>query len=83
MKKLRILALVHEHLVPPDDTTGVDVVNAEWKMEYDVTVTLEGCGHEVTIVGVHDDLSAIRTSIESFQPDIVFNLLEGFADINT
>ena len=83
MKKVRILALVHKHLVPPDDTTGVDVVNAEWKMEYDVTVTLEGCGHEVTIVGVHDDLSAIRTSIESFQPDIVFNLLEGFADINT
>jgi len=83
MKKIRILALVHKHLVPPDDTTGVDVVNAEWKMEYDVTVTLEGCGHEVTIVGVHDDLSAIRTSVESFQPDIVFNLLEGFADINT
>jgi D-alanine-D-alanine ligase len=83
MKKLRILALVHEHLVPPYDTTGVDVVNAEWKMEFDVTVTLEGCGHEVTIVGVHDDLSAIRTSVESFKPDIVFNLLEGFADINT
>jgi len=42
MKKLRILALVHKHLVPPDDTEGVDVVNAEWKMEYDVDVTLEG-----------------------------------------
>jgi D-alanine-D-alanine ligase len=83
MKKLRILALVHKHLVPPDDVTGVDVVNAEWKMEFDVTVTLEGCGHEVTIVGVHDDLSAIRSSVESFRPDIVFNLLEGFADINT
>jgi len=83
MKKLRILALVHKHLVPPDDTTDVDVVNAEWKMEFDVTVTLEGSGHEVTIVGVHDDLSAIRSSVESFRPDIVFNLLEGFADINT
>jgi len=83
MKKLRILALVHKHLVPPDDTTGVDVVNAEWKMEFDVTVTLEGEGHEVLIAGVHDDLTPIRSSIDEFRPDIVFNLLEGFADINT
>ena len=83
MKKLRILALVHKHLVPPDDTEGVDVVNAEWKMEYDVAVTLEGEGHEVLIAGVHDDLTPIRSSIDEFRPDIVFNLLEGFADINT
>ena len=83
MKKLRILALVHKHLVPPDDTEGVDVVNAEWKMEFDVTVTLEGEGHEVLVAGVHDDLTPIRSSIDEFRPDIVFNLLEGFADINT
>jgi D-alanine-D-alanine ligase len=83
MKNLRILALVHKHLVPPDDTTGVDVVNAEWKMEFDVSVTLEGEGHEVLVAGVHDDLTPIRSSIDEFKPDIVFNLLEGFADINT
>ena len=83
MKKLRVLALVHKHLVPPDDTAGVDVVNAEWKMEFDVTVTLEGEGHEVLVAGVHDDLTPIRSSIDGFKPDIVFNLLEGFADINT
>ena len=42
MKKLRILALVHDHLVPPEDTTGIDVLEAEWKMEYDVIETLAG-----------------------------------------
>ena len=26
MKSLRILALVHDHLVPPEDTTGMDVL---------------------------------------------------------
>src|SRR5204863_4935476 len=33
VKKLRVLALVHEHLVPPDDTTGIDILEADWKME--------------------------------------------------
>lgn len=83
MKRLRILALVHKHLVPPEDTAGLDTINAEWKMEFDVTVTLEAQGHEVRIVGVHDDLSPARAAIDEFRPDIVFNLLEGFADINT
>ena len=27
---------MHDHLVPPEDTTGIDVLEAEWKMEYDV-----------------------------------------------
>ena len=40
MKTIRILALVHDHLVPPDDTTGIDILEAEWKMEYDVVETL-------------------------------------------
>ncbi len=83
MKPLRILALVHKHLVPPDDTTNVDVVNAEWKMEYDVTATLQELGHQVKVVGIHDDLGVIRTSAEEFKPDILFNLLENFADITT
>jgi D-alanine-D-alanine ligase len=83
MKKVRVLALVHKHLVPPADTTGLDVINAEWKMEFDVTSTLEELGHEVKVVGVHDDLSAIRSAVEEFKPDILFNLLEAFADITT
>ena len=44
MKKLRVLALVHEHLVPPEDTTGIDILEAEWKMEYDVIETLREHG---------------------------------------
>jgi D-alanine-D-alanine ligase len=83
MKKLRVLALVHDHLVPPKDTTGIDVLNAEWKMEYDVIVTLEELGHEVDVRGVHDDLAAIRTAMADFRPDMVLNLLEGFAGIGT
>ena len=47
VKKLRVLALVHDHLVPPEDTTGIDILEAEWKMEYDVIETLREIGHEV------------------------------------
>ncbi|HSK08042.1 MAG TPA: ATP-grasp domain-containing protein [Vicinamibacterales bacterium] len=83
MKKLKVLALVHRHLVPPADTTGLDVINAEWKMEFDVQTTLEERGHEVKVVGVHDDLGAIRRAVDEFQPDLIFNLLEAFADVTT
>lgn len=82
-RKKKVLALVHKHLVPPADTTNVDVVNAEWKMEFDVTSTLEECGHEVQIVGIHDDLRAIRQSADEFRPDILFNLLEAFDNVET
>ena len=83
MKKYRVLALVHDHLVPPEDTTGIDVLEAEWKMEYDVIETLREIGHEVRVLGTHDDLSGVRTTAEDFKPHIVFNLMEAFADVTT
>ncbi len=83
MKKVRVLALVHDHLVPPEDTTGVDVLEAEWKMEYDVVETLREMGHTVRVLGVHDDLMSVRHTIEEFKPHIVFNLMEAFAGITT
>ena len=82
-KRLRILALVHDHLVPPEDTTGVDVLEAEWKMEYDVIETLREMGHEVRVLGIHDDLGGIRPTAGHFKPHVVFNLLEAFADVTT
>jgi D-alanine-D-alanine ligase len=83
VKKSRVLALVHDHLVPPDDTTGIDVLEAEWKMEYDVIETLRESGHEVRVLGIHDDLTGIRSTIGEFTPHIVFNLLEAFAGVTT
>src|SRR5215204_3259527 len=83
MKRVRILALVHDHLVPPEDTTGIDILEAEWKMEYDVIETLREMGHEVRVLGIHDDLGGIRPVSRAFQPHIVFNLMEAFADVTT
>jgi len=79
MRKIRVAALVHELLVPPDNPKKSDVTTAEWKTEFDVVSTLREQGHEVQPVGVGDDLGVIRRMLEEFKPRIVFNLLEEFA----
>jgi D-alanine-D-alanine ligase len=83
MKKLKVLALVHDHLVPPADIAGIDVREAEWKMEYDVIETLREMGHEVRVLGLHDELGSIRPTVGLFKPHIVFNLMEAFAGVTT
>jgi D-alanine-D-alanine ligase len=79
MKRLRVLALVHPELVPPDSLDGrsADEIH-EWKTEYDVVSTLRDLGHEVRPLGVENELKPIRDEIESWKPHVVFNLLEQF-----
>ena len=78
MKRLRVLVLMHEDLVPPDQINGHDVKAAAWRTEYDVVSTLKKLGHEVHPLGVKSDLDVIHSAIERWQPDIAFNLLEEF-----
>ena len=79
--RLRILALVHESLVPPDVAPEGALPGAEWKTEYDVVHTLRKLGHEVRPLGVGSDLGVIRVAIEEMKPHMAFNLLEGFDDV--
>src|ERR671934_304534 len=79
---MRILALVHRHLVPPARIEeGTDITAAPWRTEYDVITTLTAMGHEVQALGVHDDLGEIRRLATEWKPHIAFNLLEGFDDV--
>ena len=78
--KYRVLALVHKDLVPKEDAAPEEV-NPEWRMEWDVVTALRQRGHEVLVIGVHDDLTPIRQAIDAFKPTIVFNMMEAFADI--
>jgi D-alanine-D-alanine ligase len=79
--RLRVLALVHESLVPPDVAPEGALPGAEWKTEYDVVHTLRKLGHEVRALGVGSDLGVIRAAIEDLKPHVAFNLLEGFDDV--
>lgn len=78
MKRVRILVLMHEDLVPPDEVNGYDLKTVEWRTEYDVVSTLKKLGHEVYPLGVKSDLGVIHSAIETWKPDIAFNLLEEF-----
>jgi D-alanine-D-alanine ligase len=83
VSRLRVLALVHRHLIPPDTIEeGTDISAAPWRTEYDVISTLRGMGHDVQALGVHDDLGEIRRLATEWKPHIAFNLLEGFDDIS-
>ena len=82
VSRLRVLALVHRHLIPPASVeAGVDITAEPWRTEYDVISTLTAMGHEVQALGVHDDLGDIRRASSDWKPHIAFNLLEGFDDI--
>ena len=82
MKPQRVLTLVHKGLEPPEgEAHKFKASTAEWRMEYDVVQTLRALGHELKVIGVHDDLTPIRSSIDDFKPSITFNLMEAFDDV--
>ncbi len=78
MRRLRVLVLMHEDLVPPDQVNGYDLKTMEWRTEYNVISTLKKLGHEVYSLGVKSNLGVIHSAIENWKPDIAFNLLEEF-----
>lgn len=84
MKKLRVLMLMHESLVPPDSLNGYTPQQIEeWKTEYDVMAFLREAGHEVRALGLYDNLAELRQEIATWKPDVAFNLLQEFQGIVT
>jgi len=85
VKKLRVLALMRDDLMPPDSIDGLssdELLVAPWKTEFDVVTTLNDLGHQVHQLGVYDDLPTIRKAIEELKPHIAFNLLEAFGGVS-
>ena len=78
-KKLRVMVLCHEDLVPPDSVEGLSAKEiAPFKTEWDVISTLKKIGHEVSPVGVYNNLGVIGNAILEGKPHVAFNLLEEF-----
>ena len=78
-RKLRVIALVRDDLIPPDTLDGIESKESqEWRAEYDVVSTLRRLGHEVWPIGVRNELGVIREAIEKHSPHVAFNLLEEF-----
>jgi D-alanine-D-alanine ligase len=68
--KITVLTYVEKD----DDATSYDVVVEQ------VAAALKEGGHRVSILGVHNDLKRMISSLQRRQPDLVFNLLETFAN---
>lgn len=81
-KRLKVLVLMHEELVPPASVKGLTPQEvAEFRTELDVIKGLEELGHEVVKLGVGSDLGPIRRAFVELEPDIAFNLLVAFHDV--
>jgi D-alanine-D-alanine ligase len=83
VRKLRVLVLMHDYMVPPEDVSGHDLMTVPWKTEHDVLVTLRDLGHDVSPLGVGDDLKVVRRAVEEWKPHIVFNMMEAFHELGT
>jgi D-alanine-D-alanine ligase len=78
-KKLRVIVLCHEDLVPPDSIEGLTPKEvAPFKTEWDVISTLKKVGHDVFPVGVYNNLGVIGNALLEHKPHVAFNLLEEF-----
>src|SRR5688572_15602765 len=80
MKPQKILILLHPDQIPPEkaikELSAQEVL--DFKTEISVIGALRRNRHEVKAIGVQDELKPIRDEIETFKPDVVFNLLEEF-----
>lgn len=78
-KRLRVMVLCHEDLVPPETIDGLTPKEvAPFKTEWDVISTIRKMGHEVNAVGVYNNLGVIGNALMEHKPQIAFNLLEEF-----
>jgi D-alanine-D-alanine ligase len=81
-RRLRVVLLCHEDLVPPDPNARIDPDGIyDWQAEYTVGMALRELGHDVQVLGVSDDVLPIRQCVEGFQPHVVFNQLVELRDV--
>ncbi len=84
MRKLRVLVMMDELLVPPDNASALsEEARVRYRTEHDVLAALRGMGHDAKPCGVKTDLGVIVPAIEEFQPHVCFNLIEDFDGVAT
>lgn len=82
MKKRRVLVVTQQELVPPDSLQGLDDQERyAIAMEVDVIGALRKMGHEVQVLGLGDEIVAVRRALEEHRPHLAFNLLNQFRGV--
>jgi D-alanine-D-alanine ligase len=77
--RLKVLALF-DAMGPTtiDQDLSTELASPDWKTESDVLRALRSRGHTVEHLAIFDDLDLLRRKIESFAPDVIFNLADQF-----
>jgi D-alanine-D-alanine ligase len=78
-KKLKVLVLfdgTSPTTVDQDFTKELET--KDWKTEADVMAALGTLGHNAEHLAIYDDVDLVRQKLETFAPDILFNLVEQF-----
>ncbi|MEO5753336.1 MAG: ATP-grasp domain-containing protein [Chthoniobacterales bacterium] len=79
MKKLKVLALF-DAIAPTkiDQDLSAELKTSDWKTEANVLAALETLGHTTEHLAIFDDLDLVRQKLDSFAPDVLFNLADQF-----
>ncbi|HWY40488.1 MAG TPA: ATP-grasp domain-containing protein [Chthoniobacterales bacterium] len=78
-KKLKVLVLFDGvQPTPIDADLSKEMQTEEWQTEANVMAALKELGHIPEHLAIFDDVDLVRQKMESFQPDVLFNLVEQF-----
>ncbi|MGN6555374.1 MAG: D-alanine--D-alanine ligase family protein [Verrucomicrobiota bacterium] len=78
-KKLKILALFDAIAATTlDQDLSAELQTDDWKTEAHVLAALAELGHTVEHLAIFDNLDLVRQKLESFSPDLIFNLADQF-----
>ena len=78
-KKLKVLALF-DAIAPTtlDQDLSAELKTVDWKTEANVLAALRELGHTVEHLAIFDDLDLLQQKLQSFEPDVIFNLADQF-----
>jgi len=78
-KKLKVLALF-DAIRPTkiDQDLTAEMKTEDWKTEANVMAALGQLGHTAEHLAIFDDLDLLRQKMETFAPDVLFNLVDYF-----
>jgi D-alanine-D-alanine ligase len=78
-KKLKVLVLFDgTSPTTVDQDFTEEMKTKEWKTEADVMSALGTFGHTAEHLAIYDDVDLLRQKLETFEPDVLFNLVEQF-----
>jgi D-alanine-D-alanine ligase len=78
-KKLKVLVLFDgASPTTVDQDFTKEMKTSEWKTEANVMAALERLGHAAEHLAIFDDVDLLRQKLETFAPDVLFNLVEQF-----